>query len=211
MDKIETKRVLDLLDANYDILTSKTDDQIKILVFSWFEILRYYDFSNVISACKNYMTNNRIKPKPSDIKTELDVMQAKRHFVHKQIENIQKEECEAKLTKQNLQNLFNREFAPFTQMNLSPQLREKLISKHDQEYINEFVTKVWGFVMGSDFQVFHIEMALGELRGAKFTFEKFMKSLVNSREFADNFNENKEDNVNKCKKYLNQLVNKKVA
>lgn len=206
----ETRKIIGMLNANYEIL-SGDEKQDTLLVGIWDRVLQFYDYKDVGIACGNYITNNRIKPKPSDIKAELDCMQAKRHSTYKQIENIQKLDCEAKLTRQNLLDVFNSEFAPFRKMNLPPKLREELISKNDQKSIDDFVTKVWSYLSVSDFQIFHIEMALGGLRGTKLTFEKFMKKLVHIREFADNFNENKEDNISKCKQYLNQLKNKMVA
>lgn len=206
----ETKKIINVLSANYDLL-SGDDKQDTLLVGIWNRVLQFYDYKDVGVACGNYITNNRIKPKPSDIKAELDAMRAKRHTIYTQINNSQNLDCEANLTRQNLQDLFNREFAPFMSMNLPANLKAECLEKHDQKSIDDFVTKVWSYLSVSDFKIFHIEMALNGLRGTKLTFEKFMKKLVHMREFADDFLENKEENISKCKQYLNQLKNKMEA
>lgn len=205
MEYFESEKIVDMLDATYSIL-DKDEKANNVLKKVWHKTLVFYDYKDVGIACGNYIANNRVKPKPSDIKSNLDVMQAKRHSAYEQIEYNQKLDCESKLTRQNLLDIFNQEFAPFLKMNLPKHLKEELREKHNQKNIDDFVAKVWGYVMGSDFQVFHIESALGELRGTKFTFERFMKALVNVRDFSDNFYENKEENITKVKKYLVDIV-----
>lgn len=197
----DTKKIMKLLDANYNILDSDDNEKNKIKINIWHKVLQYYTFADVGKACGSYINNTRITPKPSDIKAELEANQAKRHSVYKQVSN-QQLECEAKLTKQNLQQLCNREFAPFLNMNLSNELRYELIEKHNQANIDEFVSHIWAYVMHTDdFQIYHAQMALADVRGTNFTFKEFMKALMNAHDTSQEIARNP-NKIEACKQFL---------
>ncbi|AIT09103.1 hypothetical protein LO80_03380 [Candidatus Francisella endociliophora] len=201
----QTQKIVNLLDANYNILHDEDDEKNRLIIGTWHSVLKYYSYSDVGNACGRYISSNRVKPKPADIRGELEAMRATRHTAYQQIENSQKLDCEAYLTRQGLQDLFNREFAPFTKMSLPEHIKEKLRAKHNQQPIDDFVTKVWGFVQGSDFQIFHIEMAIGKLKGTKFTFEQFMKVLIGCREFSDDIMSNP-NKLEACKSFMKEQL-----
>ena len=200
----DTKKILNVLDATYDILSKDIQDTKKniLLINTWHKILQYYTYENVGRACGNYITNSRIKPKPSDIRQELNAMQAVRHSVHKQL-TVDASNCESKVTLSNLKNLCNNEFAPFMNMNLPQDLRMQLIEKHNQNNIDEFVTHIWGYIRDADFSIFHIEMALATVRGTKFNFKDFMKALMSAFSLDEEIRQNP-DMIESVKTHLSK-------
>lgn len=192
MNRDETKKILNILDSTYDILSKEEKDQNKnvILIGIWHKILQYYSFNDVGVACGNYISSNRTKPKPSDIKAELDTMRAKRHTVHLQVTNNPDYDADTRLTRQNFADIIKREFAPFMTMRLPEHIREELLAKHKPTVIDDFITHAWGYMMHSDFKVIELEIALGTIRGTKFTFKQFMKALLDAHEHNEEMKAN---------------------
>ncbi|MBK2258419.1 hypothetical protein [Francisella philomiragia] len=190
MEELDRRRILEFLEANYGLFDGKTDDQAKIITWSWYEVIKPYSFNDVLTACKQYLANNKSKPKPCDIKAELDTMRAKRHTVHAQITNNTEYDADTRLTRQNFSDIIKREFTPFLYMRLPEHVKEVLLAKHKPAVIDDFITHAWGYIMHSDFKVIELEIALGTIRGTKFTFKQFMKALLNAHEHNEEMKAN---------------------
>ncbi|AEE26328.1 hypothetical protein [Francisella hispaniensis] len=190
MQELDRRRILEFLDANYGLFDGKTDDQAKIITWSWYEVIKPYSFNDVLTACKQYLANNKSKPKPADIKAELDTMRAKRHTVHLQVTNNPDYDADTRLTRQNFADIIKRELAPFMYMRLPEHIKEELQAKHNPSHIDDFINVAWGYMMHSDFKVIEVEMALGTIRGTRFQLKDFMKALLNAHEHNEEMKAN---------------------
>ncbi|AJI53339.1 replicative helicase loader/inhibitor [Francisella philomiragia] len=186
MTREETKKLLNLIGSTYNNCFKTYDkEQKQLLIESWYAVMYRYDQKDVFRALQNYVEVHTTQPKIAHIKEELNILQAQRHSSYKRVQDETRLDSTAKLTRQNLIELVRREFYPQMCMNMPEELKQQLNQQNSHESVEKFASAVWSLVMSVDLQVYHVEMALGTLRGTKFTFKQFMKTLIENYEFAE--------------------------
>jgi hypothetical protein len=206
MQKIELKDLVNYIDANYSILDGKTPEQIKLIMWTWYEVLKDYDVKDVRKSIADYICNNSNKPKPSHIIEQLRVNRANKHFIHNQITHSNDCDSEKILNRTTFMDMMKKEYQPHLTMNLQslPQdISDRLYASRDS--LSNFYDKVWGMIISTSMTVLHLELCLNSVRGQPIEFEPFMRCLVKSDDIIESFEKNIDIEKSNAMDYLNSL------